>query len=127
MIRNEIEKTALESANISAPDTGSQRFRPGNDFIGFDGHFPDYPILPAMLQVLFGVLVSEKILAEKLILKKLDKAKFMLQIKPEETITVNSKIIRATQNQPDGGIKAKVTITVAEKRAASMILFLDIA
>lgn len=125
MIRDEIEKTALADIDISSPDTGSQKFCPAADFIGFNGHFPDYPILPAMLQVLFGVLVSEKILGKKLILKKLDKAKFMVQIKPEETIAVTSKIIQTAPDKPGTGIKARVTITVAEKKAASMTLLLD--
>ncbi len=125
MIRSEIEKTALADIFLSSPDTGSQKFRPTVDFVGFNGHFPDYPILPAMLQVLFGVLVSEKILGKKLVLKKLDKAKFMTQIKPNETIVVNSKITQITPDKPETGIKAKVTITVAEKKAASMTLLLD--
>ena len=123
MIRCEIEKTALADIDISGPDTGSQKFRPTADFVGFNGHFPGYPILPAMLQVLFGLLVSEKILGKKLILKKLDKAKFMAQIKPEETIAVSSKIVQTSSNET--GIKAKVTITAAGKKAASMTLLLE--
>jgi 3-hydroxyacyl-[acyl-carrier-protein] dehydratase len=125
MIRDEIEKTALADIKMSGPDSGSQKFCPAADFIGFNGHFPDYPILPAMLQVLFGVLVSEKIMRKKLILKKLDKAKFMLQIKPEEMISVTCKIIQTAPDRTETGIKAKVTITVAEKKAASMTLFLE--
>jgi 3-hydroxyacyl-[acyl-carrier-protein] dehydratase len=125
MIRSEIKETALADIETINSYTGSQKFRPTADFIGFNGHFPDYPILPAMLQVFFGVLVSEKILGEKLILKKLDKAKFMAQIKPDETITVTSKILQATPDGPESAIKARVTITVAEKKAATMSLLLD--
>jgi len=125
MIRVEIEKTALTDINLSGPNSGTQEFRPTADFIGFNGHFPDYPILPAMLQVLFGVLVSEKILGEKLILKKLDKAKFMAQIKPDEKIAVTCKIIQPTPDNPKIEIKAKITITAAEKKAASMVLLLE--
>jgi 3-hydroxyacyl-[acyl-carrier-protein] dehydratase len=124
MIRSEIEKTALADIEISSPDTGSQKFHPKADFIGFDGHFPDQPILPAMLQVLFGVLVSEKIMGEKLVLKKLDRAKFITQIKPDETIAVTSKMLQSTPNLPKNGVKTKVTITVSGKKAASMTLLL---
>jgi len=127
MIRSEIEKTALADIEISCPGSGSQQFCPTADFIGFNGHFPGYPILPAMLQVLFGILVSERILEKKLTLKKLDKAKFMAQIKPEETIVVTSKITQTSPGETgtETGIKAKVTITAAGKKAASMTLLLE--
>ena len=129
MIRDEIEKLALTEINLDSPDSGSQQFCPGAAFIGFHGHFPGYPILPAMLQVLFGVLVTEKILAAKLILKKLDKAKFMTQIKPEETLTVSCKIIQPSAKNPakamsTAEIKTQVTILVKEQKAASMTLLL---
>ncbi len=125
MIRDEIAKTAAAAIKISAPDTGSQDFNLSADFIGFQGHFPGYPLLPAMLQALFGVLVSEKITGKKLVLKKLDKAKFTTQIKPGETITVTSKIIKSSNAPAKIEIKAKVIITVAEKKAATMTLFLE--
>lgn len=123
MIRDEIEKSALTDINLSGPNLGTQKFRPDADFIGFNGHFPGYPILPAMLQILFGVLVSEKTLGKRLILKKLDKAKFMAQIRPEETISVTCKIISTPPVETE--IKVKVTITAAQKKAASMTLFLQ--
>ncbi|MCK5681424.1 hypothetical protein KAI46_11505 [bacterium] len=125
MIRQEIEKYTFGELHKSGPETGSQRFRPTIDFIGFSGHFPDFPILPAMLQILFGVIVTEKILATKLVLKKLDKAKFMLQIKPDEIITVTCKTSHSPPESQEHAIKSKVTIMVAEQRAATMTLFLE--
>ena len=129
MIRDEIEKLALTKISLDSPNQGSQKFCPEAAFIGFHGHFPGYPILPAMLQVLFGVFVAEKILAAKLVLKKLDKAKFMTQIMPGETLTVNCKIIQPPaknpgETMPDREVKAQVTILVKGQKAASMILLL---
>ncbi len=125
MIRDEIAKTAATTLKSNAPDTGSQDFYLSADFIGFHGHFPGYPLLPAMLQALFGVMVSEKITGEKLILKKLAKAKFTTQIKPEDTISVSSKIIKNPGEPAEITIKAQVVITVAEKKAATMTLLLE--
>ena len=124
-MRQALQETAQEELVTSGADSGWQNFCPAADFLGFDGHFPGFPVLPAMLQVLLGIIVSEKLYGQKLRLQKLDKAKFMSQIRPEQTITVASKITRPAPNEPDSCVKAKITITVAEKKAASMTLYLS--
>ncbi|MEA3334191.1 MAG: hypothetical protein U9Q58_11445 [Pseudomonadota bacterium] len=124
-MRQALLNTAQKELVTSEPDSGWQNFCPAADFIGFDGHFPGYPVLPAMLQVLLGIIVSEKLYGQKLTLQKLDKAKFMSQIQPGQTLTVACKITQPATEEPKQAIKAKITITVAEKRAASMTLHLN--
>jgi len=124
-MRQALKVTALEKMVRSEPDCGSCRFHPTVDFIGFSGHFPNFPILPAMLQVLLGIIVSEELYGSSLTLQKLDKAKFMVQIKPEQTITVSCHLSRMPNKESQPGAKARITITVAEQKAASMTLFLD--
>ena len=124
-MRQALQETALEELVTSDVDSGWQNFCPAADFVGFDGHFPGYPVLPAMLQVLLGIIVSEKIYGQKLTLQKLDKAKFMSQIQPGQTLTVTCKITRPATEEPQQAIKSRVTITIAEKRAASMTLHLN--
>ena len=124
-MRQALLKTAQNDLVTSEPDSGWQNFCPAADFIGFDGHFPGYPVLPAMLQVLLGIIVSEKLYGQKLTLQKLDKAKFMSQIQPGQTLTVAGKITRPATTEPGQTIKARITITVAEKKAASMTLHLN--
>lgn len=124
-MRKALQRAAKGKLVTSGPDNGFRRFCPAADFIGFDGHFPDYPVLPAMLQVLLGIIVSEEICGQKLALKKLDKAKFMAQIQPEQTITVSCRITRPAAENPQQTIKARVTIATEEREAAAMTLFLN--
>ncbi|HIE08112.1 MAG TPA: hypothetical protein EYP64_08710 [Desulfarculaceae bacterium] len=124
MIRQEINQTAVGEFAKTSPETGSQNFHPKAGFVGFDGHFPDYPILPAMLQILFGIVVAEKILETDLVMKKLDKAKFMAQVKPDEIINVSCRISRPAGDWKSD-IQAKITITAAEKKVATLTLWLE--
>ena len=124
-MRQALQNTAQEKLVTSEPDSGFQSFCPAADFIGFDGHFPDHPILPAMLQILLGIIVSEELCGTRLTLQKLDKAKFMAQIQPGQTITVSCKITRPAAGEPQQTIKARVTIATEEQKAASMTLFLN--
>ena len=110
---------------MSDEESGSQNFCLGPDFIGFDGHFPDYPVLPAMLQVLLGIIVSEDICGTRLTLQKLDKAKFMAQIRPEQNITVSCHLSRADSDDPQPAIKARVIISTTKQKMASMTLFFN--
>ena len=124
-MRQALQNTAQGELITDNSDSGFRKFCPATDFIGFDGHFPDYPILPAMLQILLGIIVSEELYGQKLALQKLDKAKFMAQIQPEQSITVSCKITRPTTDEPQKTIKARVTITTNKQKAASMTLFLN--
>ncbi len=124
MIRRKISKTAISKFSQTAPDSGSQTFQPTTDFAGFSGHFPGYPIMPAMLQVLFGVVVAEELYNGSLVLKKLDKAKFMVPIKPNDTLTIICHIRRpATDTAAE--IKTEITIFTAQKKVSSMTLILE--
>ncbi len=124
IIRREINQTAVGEFTKTSPETGSQSFHPGAGFVGFDGHFPDFPIMPAMLQVLFGIVVAERILETDLVMKKLDKAKFMVQVKPDDLINVSCRISRPAGDR-ESDIQAKVTITAAGKKAATLTLWLE--
>lgn len=65
------------------------RFKPG--FIGFSGHFPGYPILPAFIQVITALALMEEVKGHELILESLEKAKFYIEIKPDTTIEVTCR------------------------------------
>lgn len=58
------------------------------DFIGFCGHFPGYPILPAVVQVMTAQLVAEEEGGERLSPASVSRAKFLIQLRPGEKIEV---------------------------------------
>jgi 3-hydroxyacyl-[acyl-carrier-protein] dehydratase len=85
-------RQALNQAALSPPvlaaDSAEQRFCFSEDFIGFAGHFPGYPILPAILQMLLAQLLAEQLLGGPLQFLALEKAKFTRQLRPGDEIRV---------------------------------------
>lgn len=71
--------------------TVRQMFRFPSDFVGFAGHFPTEPILPAVAQISVGVFLAKMLytpqLRENLVLTEVQRAKFMRKLGPEQAIT----------------------------------------
>jgi 3-hydroxyacyl-[acyl-carrier-protein] dehydratase len=87
------------------------------DFIGFSGHFPGYPVLPAFLQILTVLATAEEIRRHTVKLISIVKAKFRMEIHPGQEIEVRcrERIIKG-----ESGMEA--TLNVAEGLAASLLL-----
>lgn len=81
---------ALGSDQIEA----RQPFKLERDFMGFAGHFPDNPLLPAFVQIFMGRWVLEQWLEKPLSLVEVNRAKFMQPIGPG-TLLVRCKRIKA--------------------------------
>jgi 3-hydroxyacyl-[acyl-carrier-protein] dehydratase len=60
----------------------------GPEFLGFRGHFPGYPIVPAFVQVLMSLVCMEELKNVALEMSALDNAKFQRELKPGVVITV---------------------------------------
>lgn len=86
-IRKEIRQSALAPAIVTT-ETGEQSFCFAEEFSGFDGHFPDYPILPAILQTLLAQTLAEQVVGEPLQFCSLLRAKFTRQLRPGDRIEV---------------------------------------
>lgn len=93
-MRQAILKGALAPADL-AGDAGSQQFRFDQEFVGFSGHFPGYPILPAILQTLLAQMLAEQVVGRPVEFLGLNKAKFFRQLRPGEKITVQVEIRKA--------------------------------
>lgn len=86
-----IEKCAGPLSSSGSAYSRKYIFPPS--FPGFDGHFPDNPILPGVIQTLLGELCSMEVLretfpGESLSLESITRCKFMRQIKPDEEISL---------------------------------------
>lgn len=62
------------------------------DFPGFAGHFPGYPVLPAVLQVLAAQVLVEELRGRPLRLAKLERAKFLRPVRPGEPLRVDCRL-----------------------------------
>lgn len=57
-------------------------------FVGFSGHFPGYPIVPAVVQIFMAQLVAEQYLRVSKTIGSVERAKFLRQLKPDDAIDV---------------------------------------
>jgi 3-hydroxyacyl-[acyl-carrier-protein] dehydratase len=89
-------KVAIEAASISSIKVDGEggtvgTFRFAADFPGFAGHFPGYPVLPAVVQVLTAQVVVEQMLDKPLVMQRLERAKFLKQVRPEQLLQVTCR------------------------------------
>ena len=117
-MRIDIEKSALGPASLSE-GVGQRSFRFTDDFVGFSGHFPGYPILPAVLQTLIAQLVAEQTVGVPLRFLSLERAKFTQQLRPGAQIDVR---VSCQENQ--GQLHCACELLLAGERAAKFVLIL---
>ncbi len=119
LMRDAIIQSAVSEPLVSN-GSGQQQFRFAANFPGFSGHFPDYPVLPAVLQTLLAQMLAEQMVGRRLRLKALQQAKFTRQIRPDELVHVVVEWL-----QQDGHYRCKASLMVAEERAAQFVLLLE--
>ena len=90
------------------------------DFQGFDGHFPDYPILPAVLQIMVGRLVCSALSEVPLRVQSISRAKFLQEIPPETDVQVQ---VTCKEISTDNVHKFAVTLLVNTAKASTFSLF----
>ncbi len=117
MLIDSIEKYAIGPVKMIEPMEVVGKFSFDNDFKGFSGHFPGYPILPAVLQLFIAQLLVEKQRGQKIKVTSIKKAKFLSQIRPDDEITV-----RCADASSDELTRSKVSITEGDRLLASFIM-----
>lgn len=112
----------IEEARIDGPMTDAEgrlcaQYRFPETFIGFQGHFPGYPVLPAVIQIRTGQLLAEALHGGPLLLQSVDKGKFLQQIQPDQVIDA------VCRKGSLGGKNAyEIRLTVDEKTASQFWL-----
>lgn len=117
-MRQDILQAALGPPRLGA-GAAEQSFCFGEGFVGFAGHFPDYPILPAILQTLTGQLLAEQLHHQSLQLLGLARAKFMRQVRVAERVDVS-----LGSHDQDGLLHCATRLRVAGETAAEFTLIL---
>lgn len=118
-MRTAIRAAALAPVQITASMAGEQSFCFDAEFPGFSGHFPGYPILPAVLQVLLAQLVAETVIGSSLSVVALNRAKYLQQVRPGDQIDVCVNC-----REKNGELHCASDLSVAERRVASFSLVL---
>ena len=90
-VKQEIVSSAVDEIKVTAPGTINRRYCFNQDFIGFSGHFPGYPILPAFVQILTALTLAEEQRGYPIDLASVENAKFHIQLRPGQVIKVECK------------------------------------
>lgn len=77
--------------------TATCRLQFMEDFPGFNGHFPGQPILPGVMMLKTGSLVSSLILGRALPLREISQAKFARSVFPAEEVDVTTAVKRGDE------------------------------
>jgi 3-hydroxyacyl-[acyl-carrier-protein] dehydratase len=78
------------------PDSFEADFFFDNDFAGFDGHFPDNPLLPGVVQIMASALAVAPDGPERL--KQIGRTKFLRVVQPGDGMKVRA----CCRTLPDG-------------------------
>jgi 3-hydroxyacyl-[acyl-carrier-protein] dehydratase len=114
MLRDEI--IASTDKNIKSLEGGrsyEMTFNFDKSFTGFKGHFPQYPVLPAFVQLMTGECAVRLRTARDWRLSRIQKAKFLKTILPGQTVNV-----RWDEQPADKYLRCSFTILVGEEKAA---------
>ncbi|EKD37202.1 MAG: hypothetical protein ACD_75C01220G0003 [uncultured bacterium] len=83
-------------------------------YIGFQGHFPDKPILPAIVQLAAVRYLAECAVGHKLLPRKVNKTKFKGMIGPDERVAVAVALSAGS-----GGWQGKFSLTKSDGETAA--------
>lgn len=113
-----VHQAILEAASPVEDCSGSsvrqRRFRFAPDSIVFSGHFPEYPVLPAVVQILMARITLEEILGCGLRVCTVQ-AKFVAPVRPDEVVLLTVQPLEET-------LSYKCSLYCGERAAASFQL-----
>lgn len=115
-LRQEIGQSTISATRCDG-DGFSQTYQFAEDFVGFHGHFPGFPILPAFVQILAAQMAIEERADEALTLQQVKRAKFMRTIRPCEDV-----VICWNQEEKNGSLISRVSVTASGEDAAVFVL-----
>lgn len=119
-LKSQIISSAIEEMKVPEQGTAIRRYCFSDDFIGFSGHFPQYPVLPAFVQILTALTLAEDLEGYTLSVQRVERAKFHIEIKPGQEVEVQCR-----ERLLKGRKGYEVQLTVAEGVAASFWIGLE--
>ena len=88
------------------------------DFLGFNGHFPDKPILPGVCKIQAVVIMLEKYKNKQILLKEVVLAKFFSPVTYNEQVSFDLK----ESLEPNGQVMVKAVISGLDRKVAELHL-----
>ena len=116
-IEQSIVEDCIQSVNIDDNNQIIGILTFSADFPAFEGHFPEQPVLPAIVQLAAVRFLAAKHLGKQLLPTSVDRAKFKTMIGPEEQVTITIRLV-----QLDNDVTISFSITTDKGKAASGVI-----
>ena len=113
-IEQSIVEDCIQSVNIDDNNQIIGILTFSADFPAFEGHFPEQPVLPAIVQLAAVRMLAAKHIGKQLLPTSVDRAKFKTMIGPEEQMTITIRL-----DQLDNDVTISFSITTDKGKAAS--------
>jgi 3-hydroxymyristoyl/3-hydroxydecanoyl-(acyl carrier protein) dehydratase len=85
-----------------------------DDFVGFDGHFPGHPVLPAFVQILVTQCALQQRTGHAWALRRVKRAKFMKTVLPNQAV-----VLTWTEKALEAGLQGSFVLWVDDAKVAS--------
>lgn len=86
-----IRAAAVGDIECRADGSVRQHYVFNADFPGFSGHFPERPILPAVIQIMAASLLVEASTGQRLLPAAIERAKFVQTIVPGAVVEISCR------------------------------------
>lgn len=83
---NAISEKVQKIQTVNYLEAYSKLFIIKSDFIGFQGHFPNYPILPGIVQMMMAEITIAEAMQRECTIQEIKKGKFVKPIEPEQNV-----------------------------------------
>ncbi|MCX5638207.1 MAG: hypothetical protein NTX52_11035 [Planctomycetota bacterium] len=114
MLREEIVANAVTNVRLLEANQGYEMtFSFNESFTGFQGHFPQHPVLPAFVQLLTGECAVRIRTVRNWRLSRIQKAKFLKTIHPNQPVSV-----RWDEQPINNDLRCNFTLLVGNEKAA---------
>lgn len=93
---NLLRKQLLDALDVKAVDDAAFRgvFELEPSFVGFQGHFPEEPVMPGISLVAMVLLAAESVAKTPLEMVRLKAAKFYSPVRPGDRVTIEGDLDR---------------------------------
>ena len=111
-------KQCMSDLAETKKDEVTARFLFPADFIGFQGHFPDKPVLPGVCKIQAVIVMLQAWEKRKFRLKEIISAKFFSPVSPKEKLVFNYR--KQTKNENE--VLIKTLVISKDKKVAELQL-----
>ncbi|MBU0477906.1 hypothetical protein KKC91_05005 [bacterium] len=116
-LMQEIKQCMFDLAETKKGEVTARFLFPA-EFIGFQGHFPDKPVLPGVCKIQAVIVMLQAWEKGNVRLKEIVLAKFLSPVSPEEEIVFNY----SKQTESNGEALIKASVTSQDKKVAELQL-----